>query len=227
MLYINLYSVNNSYNNITESELNELEGITVCQKEYLVTNENATYNCCYYDTEKKECLNNNFAVIYFNKDTTYESGFKNEYREGTIDFIINRDHYYKLSDTEKFRVKKGHKIEVYFYSNVTSLYYYFSVDEDKNMENVCSMDLSNLKTSSIIDMRGMFSKSNSLKSIELSNIDTSKVTDMGYMFYECSSLEFIDLSYFDTSLVKTMENMFETCQSLKIIDLSYFITHLH
>ena len=224
LLYINLYSVNNSYNNITESELNELEGITVCQKEYLVTNENATYNCCYYDTEKKECLNNNFAVIYFNKDTTYESGFKNEYRERTIDFIINRDHYYKLSDTEKFRVKKGHKIEVYFYSNVTSLYYYFSVDEDKNMENVCSMDLSNLKTSSIIDMRGMFSKSNSLKSIELSNIDTSKVTDMGYMFYECSSLEFIDLSYFDTSLVKTMENMFETCQSLKIIDLSYFIT---
>ena len=224
LLYVNLYNLKNSYDNITESELNDLEEVTICQKEYLVTNENATYNCCYYDTEKKECINNNFAVLYFDKDTIYESGFKNKYREGTINFIINRDRYTKLPDTYKFRVKKGHKIEVYFNSNIKSLNYYFSVDADKHMENVTSIDLSNLKTSSVKEMMGIFSGSNSTKSIDLSNIDTSKVTDMGEMFYKCSSLESIDLSFFDTSLVEKMDKMFSKCSSLKIIDLSYFNT---
>ena len=224
LLYVNLYYVKNTYNNITESELNNLGEVTVCQKDYLVTNEKATYNCCYYDIEKKECLNDNFVVLYFDKDTTYESGFNNIYRNGTIDFIINREHYSKLSDTDKFRIKKGQKIEVYFSSNLASLSYYFSGDYDKNMRNVSSISLSNLKTSSVINMRGMFSGSNSIKSIDFSNIDTSKVTDMGYMFYGCSSLESIDLSYFDTSLVEKIDYMFYECSLLKIIDLSYFNT---
>ena len=224
LLYVNLYYVKNTYNNITESELNNLGEVTVCQKDYLVTNEKATYNCCYYDIEKKECLNDNFVVLYFDKDTTYESGFNNTYRNGTIDFIINREHYSKLSDTDKFRIKKGQKIEVYFSSNLASLSYYFSGDYDKNMRNVSSISLSNLKTSSVINMRGMFSGSNSIKSIDFSNIDTSKVTDMGYMFYGCSSLESIDLSYFDTSLVEKIDYMFYECSLLKIIDLSYFNT---
>ena len=224
LLYVNLYYVKNSYNNITESELNNLGEVTVCQKDYLVTNEKATYNCCYYDIEKKECLNDNFVVLYFDEDTTYESGFNNKYRNGTIDFIINREHYSKLSDTDKFRIKKGQKIEVYFSSNLANLSYYFSDDYDKNMRNVSSISLSNLKTSSVINMRGMFSGSNSIKSIDFSNIDTSKVTDMGYMFYGCSSLESIDLFYFDTSLVEKIDYMFYECSLLKIIDLSYFNT---
>ena len=235
LLYVNLYRVKNSYDNITNSELNYLEEVTICQKEYLITNENATYNCCYYDTEKKECINDNFAVIYFAVDTTYEEGkgFKYGYREG-IDFIINRDHNSRLSDTVKFSIKKGHKIEVYF-SQLKSLEGYFGsffkygdgeedFIEDLNMKNAISIDLSNLKTSSVTNMRSLFDSCKSLKSIDLSNIDTSKVINMQRMFYDCYNLESIDLSYFDTSLVKNMNEMFYGCKKIEIIDLSYFNT---
>ena len=235
LLYVNLYRVKNSYDNITNSELNYLEEVTICQKEYLITNENATYNCCYYDTEKKECINDNFAVIYFAVDTTYEQGqgFKYGYREG-IDFIINRDHNSRLSDTVKFSIKKGHKIEVYF-SQLKSLEGYFGsyfkcgdgeedFIEDLNMKNVISIDLSNLKTSSVTNMKSLFDACESLKSIDLSNIDTSKVINMQRMFYDCYNLESIDLSYFDTSLVKNMNEMFYGCEKIEIIDLSYFNT---
>ena len=235
LLYVNLYRVKNSYDNITNSELNYLEEVTVCQKEYLVTNENATYNCCYYDTEKKECINDNFAVIYFDVDTTYKEGegFEYGYRKG-IDFIINRDRNSPISGTDKFTVKKGHKIEVYF-SQLKNLEGYFAAYfkygdglhdfiKDLNMNNAISIDLSNLKTSSVTNMRSLFDSCISLKSIDLSNLDTSKVINMEYMFNDCRHLESIDLSYFDTSLVENMNGMFRGCEKIKIIDLSYFNT---
>ena len=223
--YLNLYYIKNSDEYITNSELNELEDVTVCQKDYLVTNENATYKCCYYDIEKKKCINDNFALIYYGQEVNYARGFGNYYRKGKIDFIINRDRNSPLSDTDKFIVKKGYKIEVYFYSDLTSLEFFFSKNSDGNMGNaVVSIDLSNLKTSSVTSMTKMFFNDMSLKSIDLSNIDTSSVKDMSYMFYDCLSLESIDLSYFETSLVEDMEYMFAYCKLLKVIDLSYFNT---
>ena len=223
--YVNLYYVNNSYEYISNSELNDLDGVTICQKEYLVTKVNANYNCCYYDTEKRECKNNNFAVIYFGQEVEYNNGFYNNNRKGKIDFIINRDRNSPLSENDKFIVKKGSKIEVYFYSNLTTLESFFgNVDGDSNMEYAISIDLSNLKTSSVISMAKMFYMCKSLKSIDLSNIDTSSVKDMNHMFFNCSSLESIDLSYFETSLVENMGYMFAFCGLLKIIDLSYFNT---
>ena len=223
--YVNLYYVKNTYEYITKSELNDLDEVTICQKEYLITNVNANYNCCYYDTEKRECKNNNFAVIYFGQEAKYDNGFNNLTRKGKVDFIINRDRNSPLSGNDKFIVKKGYKIEVYFYSNLTTLESFFSFsDEDSNMQYVISIDLSNLKTSSVTSMASMFSGCQSLKSIDLSNIDTSSVKDMNSMFSSCSSLESIDLSYFETSLVENMEYMFKFCNLLKVIDLSYFNT---
>ena len=221
--YINLYYVKNSYDNITNSDLNDLEGVTVCQKDYLITNENATYNCCYYDIEKQECINDNFVVIYFFENIKYISGFKaNKYRKG-IDFIVNRYHNSKLSDTSPFNVKKGHKIEVYF-SSVKSFECYFDSERDNNMNYVISMDLSNLKTSSVTNMAKMFYMCTSLKSIDLSNIDTSSVITMYSMFSNCKELESIDLSYFETPILQNMNAMFYACRKLKILDLSYFNT---
>ena len=224
LLYINLYHVKNSYDNITESELNELEEVTVCQKEYLVTNENATYNCCYYDTEKKECINNNFAILYFFEDASYDKGFYiNNNRKG-IEFIVNRDHNYKISGLESLRVKKGHKIEIYFSSNIINLNTYFSGSYDEGMKKIISIDLSNLNTSLVTDMSLMFYNCDILKSIDFSNIDTSEVTTMSNMLENCISLESIDLSYFNTSSLSVTNAMFSNCKSLKVIDLSYFDT---
>ena len=49
----------------------------------------------------------------------------------------------------------------------------------------------------------MFSEFKAI-SIDLSNVDSSKVTTMGGMFYNCPNLETIDLSNFDTKNVTYM-----------------------
>ena len=74
---------------------------------------------------------------------------------------------------------------------------YFEYDEnniieDLNMKNAIFIDLSNLKTKSVTNMRSLFDSCESLKSIDLSNIDTSKVINMQRMFYDCYNLESID-----------------------------------
>lgn len=70
-----------------------------------------------------------------------------------------------------------------------------------------SLDLRNLNTSSVTDMRGMFQESMATK-IDLSKFDTSNVIDMSFMFYN-SKVNTIDLSSFDTSNVTDMIGMFE------------------
>ncbi|MCW07408.1 BspA family leucine-rich repeat surface protein [Listeria monocytogenes] len=69
-----------------------------------------------------------------------------------------------------------------------------------------SLDLSNLDTSNVTNMRQMF-YSNAATSLDLSNFDTSKVTDMYYMF-AASAATSLDLSNWDTSNVISMESMF-------------------
>ena len=116
--------------------------------------------------------------------------------------------------------------------------------------NVTSLDLSNLDTSGITDMTGMFAHTKNLteiifgehfntsnvksmyemfcntymlKSIDLSKLDTSNVTNMGYMFYG-SGVETLDLSTFDTSNVTAMNWMFASVSKITSLDLSSFNT---
>ncbi len=86
------------------------------------------------------------------------------------------------------------------------------------------IDLTNLDTSCVKNMRAMFHFLNDLKTIEFGNFDTSNATDMYFMFQGCSSLKSLDLSSFDTSKVEGMFQMFEGCESLETIDLSSFNT---
>ncbi len=80
-------------------------------------------------------------------------------------------------------------------------------------------EISNLDTSNITNMNGMFQNSSKLTSLDLSSFNTSKVTDMGNMFIYCNSLTSLDLSSFDTSKVTNMINMFSYCNSLTSLDL--------
>ena len=116
--------------------------------------------------------------------------------------------------------------------------------------NVTLLDLSNLDTSGITDMTGMFAHTKNLtkiifgehfntsnvksmyemfcntymlKSIDLSRIDTSSVTNMGHMFYG-SGVETLDLSTFDTSNVTAMDWMFASVSKITSLDLSSFNT---
>ncbi|EHD1581875.1 BspA family leucine-rich repeat surface protein [Listeria monocytogenes] len=84
-----------------------------------------------------------------------------------------------------------------------------------------SLDVSNLDTSNVTDMFGMFSYC-AATSLDLSNFDTSNVTNMEAMFYDCAATS-LDLSNFDTSNVTEMRTMF--CYSaVTSLDLSNFDT---
>ncbi|EJU4184932.1 InlB B-repeat-containing protein [Listeria monocytogenes] len=84
-----------------------------------------------------------------------------------------------------------------------------------------SLDLSNLDTSNVTDMFGMFSYC-AATSLDVSNFDTSNVTNMEAMFYDCAATS-LDVSNFDTSNVVEMRTMF--CYSaVTSLDLSNFDT---
>ena len=77
--------------------------------------------------------------------------------------------------------------------------------------------LTNLNTSEVTTMRGMFYDCLSLTSLDLSNFKTENVQYMSYMFYGCSSLTSLDLSNFKTENVQNMSEMFRGCNSLQNI----------
>ena len=94
-----------------------------------------------------------------------------------------------------------------------------------NLTNVTSIDLSNMDTSGIVGMNGMFENDKVLTNIVFGdNFNTSNATNMTAMFNYCVKLTNIDLSSFDTSNVTMMERMFAGCSSLTILDLSNFDT---
>ena len=73
------------------------------------------------------------------------------------------------------------------------------------------IDVTQLNTSGITDMNGMFMECRKLVSLDLSTWDTSNVTNMGSMFNTCVYMHDIDLSNFDTSNVTNMGWMFDFC----------------
>ena len=51
--YINLYDPKNTGNSITGSILNTMDRLTICQKDNIITNQKANYDCCYFDIVEK------------------------------------------------------------------------------------------------------------------------------------------------------------------------------
>ena len=84
--------------------------------------------------------------------------------------------------------------------------------------------LTNLNTSEVTTMRGMFWGCQNLTSLDLSNFNAEKVQDMSYMFSDCQNLTSLDLSNFKTENVKEMRSMFSGCSSLTSLNLSNFKT---
>ncbi len=106
------------------------------------------------------------------------------------------------------------------YTALSSTRYWFY-----NCENLTKVNnTSNLKTSQVTDMVGMFSGCSKLTNPGVSSFNTSKVTKMGGMFNDCSSLVNLDITNFNTSKVTDMSLMFSGCSSLVSLDLSNFNT---
>ena len=196
------------------------------------------------------CIGANYITIYFGKDVEYTS-FENDCRTGSINYLINNDHNIKLSSKDtRLSIKKGSKFEIHFNYPLDSLEDYFSASFDPNMKYIVSVDLSNLDTSiltnmksafadceqlesvdlynfkgsSIINMNSLFSNCVSLKSIDFSYLEPNSIAYTNRMFSECTSLESIKFSSFEVSSLINLEEMFKGCSSLKSLDLSKFIT---
>lgn len=83
------------------------------------------------------------------------------------------------------------------------------------MGNCEEMDLLNVDTSSVHNMRSLFRECSALVSLDLAHFDTSQVTDMGSMFSGCSVLTTIYASpMFDVTNVTFSDFMFSTTSRL-------------
>ena len=92
------------------------------------------------------------------------------------------------------------------------------------LENVLTIDLSNLYTDNVTNFGYMFQQCINLQQLDISNLNTSTASQMGSLFANCKSLKTIDVSNFDTSNCAIMSSMFNGCNSLETIDLSNFNT---
>ena len=85
-------------------------------------------------------------------------------------------------------------------------------------------DITNLNTSEVTNMSGMFYNCSNLTALDVSGFNTSKVTTMSYMFSGCSGLMSLDVSRFNTYKVTNMSYMFNNCSRLTALDVSGFYT---
>ena len=80
--YINIYDVQNTEDYIKESELKNIDNLTICQKEDIIISEkNAYYNCCYFNIETDKCESYNYITIYYNQEVTYNNGFNHNHNQ--------------------------------------------------------------------------------------------------------------------------------------------------
>ncbi|RRK10229.1 DUF5011 domain-containing protein [Lactiplantibacillus garii] len=79
-------------------------------------------------------------------------------------------------------------------------------------------------TSGVLDMHGMFRNVNQMTSLDISQLDTSKVTDMSFMFAGMIALTEINLSPLKTDKVTNMAGMFMNDWALTNLNVSDFNT---
>ena len=112
------------------------------------------------------------------------------------------------------------------------------IDDLKNVIKVCSgasnmsnmfsnsnvlpgtLDLSELDTSNVTNMAGMFSGCSKLESVIFGTYDTQKNTNIQYMFQNCYKLINVDWGGINTSNVTTANGVFYNCRELTSIDIS-------
>ena len=189
-------------------------------------------------TAKSEYNKITYIGFYRNK---LPEGFTKETLEKLPNIVVSKDNKVKAyNDNGKIYVYGNtHMIaDESMYSMFRAMKALTKIDlleldtsEVKNMRslfyessNITSLDLSNFDTSSANTMYAMFYGLSSLTSLDLSNFDTSGVDDMSAMFSGMRNITSLDLSNFDTFNVNYMYNMFHRVSSLEILDLSNFNT---
>ena len=107
-------------------------------------------------------------------------------------------------------------------STVTDLSNTFesSVSSQKTLK---SITFTEVNTSNVTTMEGMFMGCGGLTSLDVSKFNTRNVTNMAYMFFSCDHLLEIDASNFNTSNVEDMDSMFSSCGAESSSDITTII----
>jgi len=223
--YLNLYNAN--YNDNFKSYISNTfkKNLVICEKGDILTGANIIKKCC-DSINILDCdVSENYIIIYYGSDATYENGFKMNYEENTefrkgINFIFNE--IQAMYSSDKLELKSSSKLEIHFSDSVKSLANFFNSEYDKYMENIISIDFSHFDSSLITDMNSLFKGCKSLKTIIFTNFNTSSVSNMNEMFSGCTALQILDLKNFITNEVTNMNKMFSGCDNLKYLDISQF-----
>ena len=82
--YINIYNVILSGNLAAalKNELNNKDNLIVCQKNQIITNDNAIYACCNYNNDNSKCEFPNYMIVKYKAQAEYNNGFQINTRTG-------------------------------------------------------------------------------------------------------------------------------------------------
>ena len=157
----------------------------------------------YYDIEKNKYILCHEKLKELNTHNTeiYINNVKCEYNKF---FIPEKEGEYHLKIKLKF--------------NLTDCSFMFS-----GCTNIKYINLSNLNTKYVINMKRMFNECKNVEYINLTSFDTKNVIDMSYMFNKCYRLKYLNLLNFNTKKVLDKTLMIGNCKNLMNVDLSTFI----
>ena len=171
--------------------------------------------CCDFKAKTDKCESSNYLKMYFEKSTTYFSGFfddRSERSEQEIGFILYGDSL--LLYNERFTVNDDSIVEIYFRQEESDLSFYFSVD------TMISVDFSHFYTRNINGFQGTFQECEFLKTIDLSYVKSSGANNFENFCLKCYNLESCNISHITTKSIENIKSMFSQCSKLKVIDIS-------
>ena len=159
-----------------------------------------------------------YAILYENGEMVFQRGSTPDAGKGNVLKA------YTGFETERY----GYPDYAPWYENKTSIKAVSFKDVVKPVstaywfyecKNLTDVDFTNLDTSAVTDMYGMFESCSALTNLDVSSFDTSAVTDMRWMFNGCSSLTRLDVSSFDTSAVTDMGHMFYNYSAIETLTI--------
>ena len=158
---------------------------------------------CIYQT-----YSDNISINLFNNDQLVNKEIINKFQ-----IIINEESTNNILKYT-FRKEGTYKIKIIIFESILYMSYMFF-----KVNNLISIDLSNLNFNNLTNMSYMFSECSSLKEINISNFQANNLSDMSYMFNRCYSLEKINLSNLNFNNLTNISYMFNGCSSLEKINL--------
>ena len=109
-------------------------------------------------------------------------------------------------------------------SNARGIRNTYTNNDNVGLNNVVSIDLTNLAGAELETCNKAFYLMNSLTEIiGLEDLDYSNVTNMSSMFHGCKLLESISMNGWDTSKVVNRDNIFTNCDALTTLDVTNMI----